>query len=33
MSPIRMSKLESAVRVVIEFNEALNKLLPFVWLS
>ena len=25
MSPIRMSKLESAVRVVIEFNEAFNR--------
>ena len=25
MSPIRMSKLESGVRVVIEFNEAFNR--------
>jgi predicted SnoaL-like aldol condensation-catalyzing enzyme len=25
MSPIRMSKLESAIRVVLEFNEALNR--------
>ena len=25
MSPIRMSKLESAVRVVLEFNEAFNR--------
>jgi predicted SnoaL-like aldol condensation-catalyzing enzyme len=25
MSPIRMSKLESAIRVVLEFNEAFNR--------
>ena len=25
MSPIRMSKLESAVRIVLEFNEAFNR--------
>jgi predicted SnoaL-like aldol condensation-catalyzing enzyme len=25
MSPIRMSRLESAIRVVLEFNEALNR--------
>lgn len=25
MSPIRMSKLETAIRVVIEFNEAFNR--------
>jgi len=25
MSPIRMSKLESAIRIVLEFNEAFNR--------
>lgn len=25
MSPVRMSRLESAIRVVLEFNEALNR--------
>lgn len=25
MSPIRMSKIESSVRVVLEFNEAFNR--------
>ena len=25
MSPIRMSRLESAIRVVLEFNEAFNR--------
>ena len=25
MSPIRMSKIESAIRVVLEFNEAFNR--------
>lgn len=25
MSPVRMSRLESAIRIVLEFNEALNR--------